>query len=118
TAAKAKAPAAAPKAAAPATASPAPEQAAPARAPQPYIRKDRTRRATGSRVQVLDLRGTDAPADAIAPAERDGKPLNYAARCVTHDTHTHHATYAAAYKAAKTSADWCPACTATATDTE
>ncbi|WP_067478907.1 hypothetical protein [Actinomadura hibisca] len=88
-----------------------PAPAAKPKAPQPYIHKDRTRRGTGNRVQVLDLRGVDAPADAIAPGEAGGKPLNYATRRVTHDTHTHHATYAAAYRAAKTSADWCAQCT-------
>ncbi|ROO88758.1 hypothetical protein EDD29_6437 [Actinocorallia herbida] len=115
---KANTPAAAPAPAPAATGSPAPDQATPTapapaatvKAPQPYIRKDRTRRATGSRVQVLDLRAADAPADAIAPAEGDGKPLNYAARCVTHEQHQHFATYAQAYAAAKSSADWCGTC--------
>ncbi|WP_285497771.1 hypothetical protein [Actinomadura sp. NBRC 104425] len=50
--------------------------------------------------------------------ERDGKALNYASRCVTHDPHEHYATYAAAYRAATTSAEWCPACTITPADDE
>jgi hypothetical protein len=34
------------------------------------------------------------------------------ARCVTHEQHQHHPTYAAAYTAAKTSVTWCTGCTA------
>jgi hypothetical protein len=92
------------------------EEAAPTKAEKPkatrsakpgaYIRKDRTRRATGSRVQVLDLRAEDAPADAVKP--KGGQ--HFATHCVTHGTTEHHDTYGAAYKASKVSHEWCGKC--------
>lgn len=78
--------------------------------PKTYIRKDRTRRATGSRVQVLELTAPDAPADAIKPKAEDGKAYNFAAHCATHNATAFHETYGSAYKDSKVSHEWCGKC--------
>ncbi|GAA4908171.1 hypothetical protein [Streptomonospora salina] len=85
-------------------------KAARAAKPTTYIRKDRTRRATGSRVQVLELTAPDAPVESIKPKTEDGKVYNFAAYCVTHEKTAFHETYGAAYKDSKVSNEWCDKC--------
>lgn len=95
------------------TAAKAGEEAKPAarKVNKPYINKQRKRRNTGTTTRILYLLADNRPADAMPPAKADdGTELAFAVECVDHGGHRHHATYAAAYTAAKNSAEWCPPC--------